>query len=337
MRATPLSPLALAAGLALAAALPTAAHAADSKPQCEVQRPVRFTGLNWESNLVLAGIERFILENGYGCKTQMEPGETLAMLAALQRGDVDVTPEVWPGQIESAWDKALASKKVMGVGQVYEAGEGWYIPRYTAERHPDLKRAADLARYKDTFTDPEEPNRGRIYGCPAGWACGTLNDNLLRALKLEQSYTMFAPGSGAAQKAAIVSAYKRKRDIVFYYWTPTALVGALDLVKLELPAFDQKAYSCITDPKCADPVPTEFKPQPVVTGLNADFARQAPQLQAFFTSIKISSAAIDGTLGWLENEGAEPEDAAKHFLKTYAAEWKQWVPAEVAQRVQAAL
>ena len=84
------------------------------------------------------------------------------------------------------------------------------------------------------LADPEEPGRGRIYGCPAGWACGTLNENLLRALKLDRDYAMFAPGSGAAQKAAIVSAYKRKRDIVFYYWTPTSLVGALDLVKLDV-------------------------------------------------------------------------------------------------------
>jgi len=306
-------------------------------PQCEVSRPIRFTELNWESSLVLSGIERFILEHGYGCKTETVPGETLAMLAALQRGDVDVTPEVWPGQIETAWEKALASKKAFGVGQVYEAGEGWYIPRYTAERHPDLKRAADLARFKDLFPDPEDPSKGRIYGCPAGWACGTLNGNLLRALKLEHDYALFPPGSGAAQKAAIVSAYKRKKDIVFYYWTPTALVGALDLVKLELPPFDPQAYRCMTDPQCETPVATEFKSTPVVTGLNAEFARQAPTLQAFFTAIKISRPAIDGTLGWLETQHAEPEDAVRHFLTTYPDEWKSWVPEEVAERVRAAL
>lgn len=327
----------LLAALSLSAAGAPLAASSTPAAQCEVQRSVRFSGLNWESNLVLAGIERFILEHGYGCKTTLESGETLAMLAALQRGDVDVTPEVWPGQIEGAWKKALDSGKVIGVGHVYDAGEAWYIPRYTAERHPELKRAADLAGYKDTFTDPEDPSKGRIYGCPAGWACGTLNDNLLRALKLEDTYTMFAPGSGAAQKAAIVSAYKRKRDIVFYYWTPTALVGSLDLVKLELPPFDQKAYTCITDPKCAQPVATEFKPNPVITGLNADFARQAPALQKFFTALKISGPAIDGTLGWLEKEGAEPEEAAKYFLQTYGDEWKKWVPADVAARVEQAL
>jgi glycine betaine/proline transport system substrate-binding protein len=326
--------------LTLAAAMPSAAAAQaspSSPPACEVDRPVRFSGLNWESNLVLAGIERYVLEHGYGCKTSVEIGETLPMLAALQRGDVDVTPEVWPGQIEGAWKKALASGRVLGVGHVYDAGEGWYVPRYTVERHPGLKAASDLTRFKEVFADPEDPGRGRIYGCPAGWACGTLNDNLLRALGLDRDYALFAPGSGAAQKAAIVSAYKRKRDIVFYYWTPTSLVGALDLVKLELPPFDQRAYTCMTDPKCANPVATEFKPNPVVTGLNAGFAKEAPQLAAFFARLAVPEDAIDATLGWLENEGKEPEDAARYFLKQYGEVWRQWMPAETAARVQAAL
>ncbi|CUI40132.1 MULTISPECIES: ABC transporter substrate-binding protein [Achromobacter] len=333
MRMKPL----LAGALALSAALlaPAAAHAA--KPVCEVDRPVRFSGLNWESNLVLAGIERYVMEHGYGCKTSVEIGETLPMLAALQRGDVDVTPEVWPGQIEVAWKKALASGRVQGLGHVYDAGEGWYVPRYTVQRHPDLKSAADLARFKQVFADPEDPGRGRIYGCPAGWACGTLNDNLLRALGLDRDYSLFAPGSGAAQKAAILSAYKRKRDIVFYYWTPTALVGALDLVKLELPAFDQTAYTCLTDPKCAKPVATEFKPNPVVTGVNSAFAKEAPQLAAFLAKLTIPGDAIDATLGWLETEGKEPEEAARYFLKQYGPVWRQWMPADAAERVQAAL
>ena len=38
-----------------------AAHAADA-PACEVSHPVRFGGMNWESNLVLTEIERRILQ-----------------------------------------------------------------------------------------------------------------------------------------------------------------------------------------------------------------------------------------------------------------------------------
>ncbi len=320
-----------------AALLSAPAYAASADVTCEVDKPVRFSGLNWESNLLMVNVERFILEKGYGCKTQIEQGETMTMLAALQRGDVDVTAEVWHGQIVEAWTKALNSGRVEGVGHVFDASEGWYIPRYTAERYPELKSAADLARFQDKFTDPEDPAKGRIFGCPAGWSCGTLNDNLIRALGLDKQFNMFAPGAGAAQKAAILSAYKRQRDIVFYYWTPTALVGALDLVKLELPPFDQQAYDCLTNPKCDKPVATQFKDNKAVTGLNKAFSAAAPQLRAFFEKVHMPEAVIDSTLGWIETEGKDPEEAAMYFLNTHPEVWKQWVPEDVAQRVQSAL
>jgi len=327
--------LCLTATVALGALFSTGANAAS--PVCEIDRPIKFSGLNWESNLLMMNIERTIVEKGYGCKTLAEQGETLPMLAALQRGDVDVTPEVWPGQIEEAWAKALQSGKVEGVGHVFDAGEAWYIPRYTAERYPELKNAADLIKFKDKFTDPEDPSKGRIFGCPVGWACGTLNDNLIRALKLENDFNMFAPGAGAAQKAAIQSAYKRKRDIVFYYWTPTALVGGLDLVELALPAFDQAAYTCMTTPECKNPVPTQFKDNPVVTGLNTDFSSKAPKLKAFFEKISMPRDVIDSTLGKIETEGLAVEDAADFFMKNHQDVWTKWVPSDVADRIKQSL
>ena len=313
------------------------APSASAQTSCELDRPVLFGGMNWESNLVLVDVERFIIEHGYGCKTSVEPGETVAMLSALQRGDIDVVAEIWPEQLKYLWDKALASGNVEGVGHIFDTTEGWYIPRYTQERHPELKTAADLAKFAEVFKDPEDPSKGRIYGCPPGWTCANLNGNLLKALKLDGKYTMFAPGSGPAKKAAIMSAYKRKRDIVFYYWTPTPVVGSLDLVRLELPPFNEEAYACVTDPECQNPVPTELKAHKAITALNTDFTKQAPQLKTFLSNVNMPNETIAEILGWMENEGAEPRDTALYFLKKYPDVWKKWIPADAAERVQAAL
>ena len=62
--------------------------------------------------------------------------------------------------------------------------------------------AADLPKFKDEFKDPEEPSKGRFYGCPAGWGCEVVSTNLFHALKLDDTYTLYSPGTGAAQKAA---------------------------------------------------------------------------------------------------------------------------------------
>ena len=84
------------------------AHAADT-PACEVSHPVRFGGMNWESNLVLTEIERRILEKGYGCQTDVLPTETLSALAAMGRGDLDVISEIWQNSIAEPWAKAVAT------------------------------------------------------------------------------------------------------------------------------------------------------------------------------------------------------------------------------------
>src|SRR5690606_1462178 len=74
--------------------LSSAAQAA-TPVACELDRTVRFGGMNWESDLVLTEVERFIADKGYGCKTEVISVETLPALAALERGDLDVNSEIW--------------------------------------------------------------------------------------------------------------------------------------------------------------------------------------------------------------------------------------------------
>ncbi|MER1966249.1 ABC transporter substrate-binding protein [Castellaniella sp. GW247-6E4] len=326
-------------GLALTALLggvPLVAQAADT-PQCELDRPMRFGGMNWESNLVLVEVERFIIKHGYGCESEVLPTETLPALAALERGDLDINTELWLNSTLEPWNKAQASGKVKRIGDLYMGGEAWFIPRYTAERLPGLKKAADLPKFKDEFKDPEEPGKGRFYGCPAGWACEVVNGNLFKALGMSDTFTLFSPGTGATQKAALASAYQRKENIVFYYWFPTSIVGSMDLVQLELPPYDKEKQLCLTDVNCADPQPTAYPDNPVFTAVNTEFSEKAPKLIGFLSGVKVPLDAMNATLSYMDENELDAEPAAQWFLKSKQDIWTQWLPADVAQRVQAAL
>lgn len=316
--------------------LSSAAQAA-APVACELDRTVRFGGMNWESNLVLTEVERFIADKGYGCKTEVISVETLPALAALERGDLDVNTEIWLNSVADPWKQAEAKGNVKRIGDIYMGGEAWFIPRYTAERLPELKSAADLPKFKDEFKDPEEPGKGRFYGCPAGWGCEVVSGNLFNALKLGDTYTLFSPGTGATQKAALTSAYQRKENVVFYYWYPTPLVGSMDLVKLELPAYDEKKHGCLTDPNCANPEPSDYPENPVFTAVNAEFSKQAPELTAFLANVSMPLELMNDTMAHMEKTEGEPEDVANWFLKEHEDTWTKWVPMEVAQRVKAAL
>ncbi|NLA88986.1 MAG: glycine/betaine ABC transporter substrate-binding protein [Alcaligenaceae bacterium] len=307
-----------------------------AEPVCEVERTINFGGMSWESNLIVVDIQRFILENGYGCKTNVIPTETVPALTALERGDLDVKSEIWLNSLGTLWDETLARDKVIKSGDLYVGYEAWFIPKYTQERFPELKKASDLPKYKDAFKDPEDPNKGAFYGCPAGWNCEVVSLNLFKALDLNESFNHHSVGS-AAQKATVMSEYRRKNNIVFYHWHPTPLVGLLDLVQLELPEYDEAKHKCLTDANCDNPQASAYPTNPVFVALNKKFSEDAPQLKAFFDNNEIPIDVIGATLGEMEESGGEPMDAALWFLNEYPELWTQWVPEDVAERVKQAL
>jgi len=310
---------------------------AQTPPACELSRPVTFAGQNWESNLVLLEIERFIMEKGYGCQTEAVPVEAIMALMALESGDLDIVPEVWTNSLKDVWGKAVATGKVRRFGDLFTGRESWFIPRYTAERLPELKHVADLPKYKAHFKDPEDPSKGRIYGCPAGWFCEIVNANLHKALGLQDSFNLFSPGSGPTQKAAVTAAYQRQEDIVFYYWEPTALIGTLDLVALQFPPYDHVVFQCLTDPDCADPKPSAFFDNPVFTAVSSKFAQAAPALALFLSKVTMPAPLLNKALAYMESTAGEPDAVARWFLQHHIQIWMPWVPADVAARVKATL
>lgn len=203
-----------------------AAGTAQAATWCESGKPVKFAGLNWESGMLFTDLMQFVLEKGYGCKTDSLPGNSIAMENALSSNDIQVFAEEWVGR-SNVWVKAEKAGKVVGVGApVVGAVEGWYVPRYVIEGDesrkikasaPNLKSIADLAQYASVFKDQEEPTKGRFYNCPAGWTCELDNSAMLKDYGLENSYTNFRPGTGPALDAAVLSSYRRGEPILFYY------------------------------------------------------------------------------------------------------------------------
>ena len=315
----------------------TTTTATADEPVCDIDRVINFGGMSWESNLIIADIQRFILENGYGCQTDILPTETLTALTALERGDLDVNSEIWLNSLGTLWDEAVTRGHIVKSGDLYVGYEAWFIPKYTQERFPDLKTASDLAKYKDEFQDPEDPGKGRFYGCPAGWNCEVVSLNIFKALGLDDSFVHYQPGSAAAQKAAIMSDYRRKNNIAFYYWHPTPLVSLLDLVELELPEYDEDKHKCLTDADCQNPQASAYPTNPVFVALNKQFAEDAPQLKTFFDSNTMPIEIIGATLAEMEESGSESMETAIWFLNKYPEVWTEWVPNDVAERVKQAL
>ncbi|WP_028481384.1 ABC transporter substrate-binding protein [Pseudovibrio exalbescens] len=332
---------------AAAVALPLAVgSSAAAEAQCEIDRPVVFAGLDWDSNAFHTSVASFIMKNGYGCETDQIPGSTIPLLNGMARGDVDVTMEIWPDNVTEALAKGQAAGDFVDLGINFpDALQAWFVPKYLVEGEDapakGLKTVFDLPKYKEVFQDPEDPSKGRFYNCIAGWGCEEINTKKLHAYGLTEDFVNFRPGTGAALSAAIESNVKREKPIVFYYWGPTWVLGKVmdDLVILEEPAFDREIWDALSEE--TDPTQVEkavaYPLSRVHVYANSEFAEQAPQLVEFLTKYETTNAIVSKALAYMQDTGGSTDDAALEFLRTNRDLWTTWVPEEVAARVEAAL
>lgn len=319
-----------------ASALPMGAQAAE----CGTDKTIDIAEMNWPSAAALAHIHNVILEEGYGCNTEIVAGDTVPTSASmLSKGTPAIAPEMWLGTIQEAWDKGLADGAVKEAGVAISDGavEGWWIPKYVADAHPDLKAVADLPKFAEVFADPDDPSQGRFYSCPPGWGCEIANASLFQAYELEDSFNLFSPGSGGNLDASIARAFTRDEPIVFYYWGPTALMGKYEMVKLDMPENNVEDWACNVDPNCGPNKKMAFPTPPVVVATASWLEQESPAIWAYLGKVALDNVQISQMLSWGDENKAGAEETAMNFLETQADVWTQWVPADVAEKVKASL
>ncbi len=322
--------------------VPTAPVVA-ADPQCEIDRPIVFAGLDWDSSAFHNAVAQFIVQHGYGCQVDDIPGSTIPLLNGLARGDVDIYMEFWVDNITEAWIKAEEAGLVVSVGTNFpDAVQGWFVPNYLIEGEDapaaGLSSVFDLPKYKDVFQDPEEPSKGRFYNCIAGWACEEVNSRKLVAYGLSDHFTNFRPGTGAALSAAIESNIKRRRPILFYYWGPTWVLGKVgdQVTMLEEPPHDPKIWQQMNSTMTPDQA-VAYPLVETVVGVNTEFAQQVPLIVEFLANYETSNALVSKMLAYMQDRDASAEDAARHFLETREDIWTTWVDEATAARVKGAL
>lgn len=317
--------------------------------------PIKIADLQWQSLWINNAIAGFIIEKGYGYPIETVEMTTPIMQQALVKGDVDVTMEMWTGNIADWYNQVVEEKKILDLGLVMDrTAQGWYVPAYVvkgdAERGieasaPDLKSVADLKKYPTLFADPEEPSKGLLINCITGWECAKINRIKLHAYGLADLYNVQEPGASAALDAAIAGAYKRGKPFLAYYWEPTWLAGTYDMIMLEEPAYSpacnaeiQKALNDeIAIDEATEAAGCGYEDAAVTKAVHPSLKDRAPEVVSFLEKMTLKTDVLNKLSAHMESEKASAEETAIHFFKNYSEDWRSWLPADVAQKVEAAL
>ena len=312
---------------------------------------VHLGDFDWDSANVHTAIASYILEKGYGCEVQATKGSTTPIMAALFDQQIDIITEVWRDNLVQLIEDNLAKGNIIELGvNTPSSTQGFYVDKPTSDKY-NLKSVDDMKKPEiaKLFADPEAPGKGRMTSCISGWTCYTINFVKHKVYGLDKYYTNFDPGSGGALDAAIAGAFKKGKPVFSYYWTPTGLMGKVDLVKLEEPAYDAACWKEMTavvedikkngpdvyKPTCA----CEYVNMKLTKAASTTFANNPANkpIIDFIKAYSVPTADVNKSLAfYMDESGGDMEATAKNFLQNNNM-WEKWVPGDVKKKVKASL
>ncbi len=308
----------------------------------EVKPTIKLSDLNWGSAQFQSEMAKIIIEEGYGYPVELISGETIPLFQGLRTGDLDVFLEGWLQNQQEAYDTAMAAGDIVLLSFINNDNwqSGFVVPTYVIEGDsargiepmaPNLKSVFDLDQpeHKELFKNPENPDKGLIMNGPPGWECEIVIVEQVITYGLTDHYDIMNTGSSTGLFASLQGAYDKGEPWLGYLWGPTWIAGALDLTLLEEPAYDEEVWN--ENYGCAWPSVDLF-----IAG-HKDFPDKAPDVAEMFEKWEMDSPTLEEVLSYMNDTGGEPVDAAIWFLKNREELWTKFVPADVAEKVKAAI
>jgi glycine betaine/proline transport system substrate-binding protein len=261
----------------------------------------------------------------------------------VEKGEPDVAPEGWIDLLpQVVSDGVKQGRLVEGATALTDGGiQGWYIPQYVADAHPDVKTIPDALKHPELFPAPEDPSKGAVFNGPQGWGGTVATAQFFKAYDGDKhNFTLVDTGSAAGLDGSIAKAYEHKQGWVGYYWSPTSLLGKYKMVRLGfgVPSTDAVEWKrCNTVASCPDPKPNVWPTDHVVTLLTTKFADRAGPALDYLKTRGWSNDTVQKVMAWMTDNQATGEDGAKYFLKNYEPVWAKWVSPDTAAKIKAAL
>ena len=293
-----------------------------------------FGDLNWPSALLQNRIAQYIVEHGYGYPTDVKFGATLPLFEGLQRGDTDVTMEIWLPNQDEAWNKAREEGAVLSVGK--SLGSDWQsafvIPAYLQEQYPDLDSVDDLTdpQYKELFATTETGDKARLVSCVIGWSCEVVNAAQVEGYGLSDHVEVINPGDGAALNADLYGSYERQEPWLGYQWGTNDPALKLDLVRLEEPAYSDECW--FTTKACA------YEDATILIAVNPDLPGEAPDVVEMLRNWDFNINIYKSVVQWQDaNPDVDNKTTALWWLSENRDIWSEWVTDEAEGGITAAL
>ena len=291
-----LKPFLLALG---AAGIVSAGPALAADP--ESCKAITFSDVGWTDITATTATASVILE-ALGYEPEVQVLSVPVTYASLKSGDVDVFLGNWMPTMEADIKPYLEDKSVETIVTNLEGAKYTLaVPKYTYDA--GLKDFADIAKFKDKLDN-------KIYGIEAGNDGNRLIQGMIDEGKFDLKEFELVESSEAGMLAAVSQASAAKEDVVFLGWEPHPMNANVEM-----------AYLSGGD----DVFGPNFGGATVHTNVRAGFTGECPNVGKLLTNMVFSLKMENEIMGSILNDGADPQDAAKEWLKANPDALTPWL------------
>ncbi|MFW2382516.1 MAG: ABC transporter substrate-binding protein [Acidimicrobiales bacterium] len=278
----------------------------------------------WSASRLNVEVAKNIIESELGNPVEIsEVDENDAMFTGMADGTLDAVLEIWPSGITDAENAFFDEGTVEKLGDLGAIGRiGWFVPSYVIDENPDL---ASWEGYKDPanaalFATAETGDKGRFLGTDPSYS--EFDSQIIENLGLP--FEVQFSGSEPATVAELDSRVAANEPILMYWWEPTAAVSKYDLVKVELPPYND---ACGASQASGDGgVDCDYPEDPIIKAASAKLKDKDADVYAFLKAFSLSNEDQLSMLPAMEIDGEDPAAVAAEWVDANADKWKAWLP-----------
>ncbi|WP_457552974.1 glycine betaine ABC transporter substrate-binding protein [Desulfobacula sp.] len=280
---------------------------------------------SWTGSAVICQVMKHVLENKLDIPAKVTPLSGAVAWVGMDKGDVDIFSDIWETAEIAGIEKYTKEKKSCEVVLSYpNAPQGWYIPRFAAEKL-GIKTIADL-KGKEKFFDIDANGKGDIWGGPTSWKVNEITSVKVR------DYGLDLETLGVEQwawLATLKSAILKKQPVIFYYWEPEWLFTEYDLVKIQEPAYEDAKWKFVQGKPDQSKITCEIQPTNVWVGMSKKMETRLPKAYKFFKNWSIPIGEVNNLISMVTDLPGNPKmssaDAAKKWVDAHPDIVNAWL------------
>lgn len=316
LRDTPLAKAALAIGFAVT--FSAGAAAAD----------VTIAVPDWPSAKATARVLGKVIETEYGLSVAYREGTVSELFEALDKGEVDVFPEVWlPNHRDYVREFADRRHSMELAPRGIPAQQGICATRQTREAY-NIRSVLDLTRPEvAALLDSNADQRGEMWVGAPGWSSTRIEKIRAKSYGYDETMQLLESDERTAM-AALDVAVAVERPYVFYCYEPHHMFVLHDIVLLDEPPHDPTKWNV----RSADEPDWLEKSEAgsawgvsfIHIGYGAALREKHPAVAEMLENVELEADTISEMTYALIVERIEPDTFAAGWIRDNSARIATW-------------